>query len=134
MSIDRAMWAVAILLVTGWGAVAAESPAERYKSLETAIPEGIRLLEAKEYATFLKNFVPPEHFQRITNSVSLDEFARKFGEDRAEVMLAVLKAIREEKPTLDDGGTRATYTLKEPVNRKGSIVWEKVDDHWYIRN
>lgn len=132
MIVNLAMWAVVALLALGVGA--AESPPERYKSLETAIPEGIRLLEAKEYATFLKNFVEPEHFKKVTQSVPLEKFAERFGEGKAAAMLEVLKSIREAKPTLDPSGTKATYTLKEPVGTKGAIIWVKVEDHWYIRN
>lgn len=113
---------------------AAESPPERYKSLETAIPEGIRLLEAKEYATFLKNFVEPEHFKLLTQSVPLEKFAQKFGEGKAELMLEVLRSIRGTNPTMDASGTLATYTLKEPPKVRPTIVWVKVEDRWYIRN
>jgi hypothetical protein len=35
---------------------------------------------------------------------------------------------------LDPSGNKATYELKEPIDRKKTIGWVKVDKHWYIQN
>ncbi len=66
-----------------------DHPARR-EQLATAIPEGIRLLEATEFESFLKCFVPPADLKRITEETSLAEFAKTFGQRKAPRLLEVL--------------------------------------------
>lgn len=100
--------------------------------LETAVPEAIRLIEAKEYAKFLKNYVAPEDFKKITAEKPLDEFAKFFGERKAEPLLKVLKAAKDVKPTLDADGKKATFKVKDPIDGRESISFQKIDKRWYI--
>jgi hypothetical protein len=104
------------------------------ENLNTAIPEAIRLLEAKEYKVFLKSFVIPEDFKRITATKSLEEFAKVFGERNGLKLLKVCKVIKDVKPTLDDTGTKATFAINQEIAGKKSITFVKVEKHWYIRN
>ena len=104
------------------------------ENLNTAIPEAIRLLEAKEYKAFLKSFVIPDDFKRITATKSLEEFAKAFGERKGLKLLKVCKVIKDAKPTLDDTGTKATFAIKEVLAGKKSITFVKVKKHWYIQN
>lgn len=107
---------------------------ERLEKLSTAIPEGIRLLEAKEYVVFLKSFVAPSDLKMITERSSLEEFAKKFGETKGPRMLEVLKEIKEAKPSLDATETKATFALKEEIGPKKSITFAKQEKRWYIQN
>ena len=104
-------------------------PAE---ALETAISEGIRLLEAKEYKVFLASFVSPADLKTNTKEMSLEEFAKWFGVRKAPRLLEVLKEINYAKPTLDDTGTRATFALKEEIGGVKSITFVKVEKYWYL--
>jgi hypothetical protein len=115
-------------------AVAQDVKPESREALETAIPEGIRLLEAKEYKVFVEIFVPPADLKKIIEGSSLEEFAKKFGERKAPRLLEILKEIKGTKPSLDDNGTEATFSLKEEKDGKKSITFIKVDKYWYIKN
>ena len=104
------------------------------EKLETAIPEGIKLLTAKEHKPFVEMFVAPADLKEITKKTPLDEFVKRFAEDKAPKLLKVLEEIKDTKPTLDKTGTRATYTLKENGDGKKSITFKKIEKYWYIQN
>ena len=107
---------------------------ESREALETAIPEGIRLLEAKEYEAFVEIFVPPADLKKITEGTSLEKFAKRFGERKAPRLLEIFKEIKGTKPSLDDNGTKATFALKEEKDGKKAITFVKVDKYWYLKN
>jgi hypothetical protein len=134
MNTIRATTAVFLWLLAVISPAPDDSKVDPREKLDTAVPEAIRLLEAKDYPTFLKNFLPPDDLKKITEKVPLDEFSKQFGENKAPRLLLVLRSIRDAKPTLDPSGNKATYELKEPIDRKKTIGWVKVDKHWYIQN
>jgi hypothetical protein len=113
-------------------APAQDSKADPREKLETAIPEAIRLLEAKDYAKLLKNFVKPEDFKRITEQMPLEDFAKEFGKAKADGLMAALKAIKDVKPKLEEDDKKATFVFKEPIGGKESMIFVKVDKYWYI--
>ena len=116
-------------------ATAAPAPkANPREKLETAITEAIRLLEAKEYATVLKNFVTPDDLKAITEKIPLDELAKQFGEGKADRLLKVLKSIEDVKPTFDKEGKTATFKLKAEADGKKTISWVKIGKYWYIQD
>jgi hypothetical protein len=135
VSISAALSLSLFLLVVS-GRAADENKADPQEKLETAIPYGIRLLEEKEYAKFLQKFVEPEQFKKITANTPLDEFAKGFAERKAPVLLKVLKAVKDLKPTLDDEGKVATYEIKDKDQTEGrtSITFQKTEKLWYIKN
>lgn len=114
--------------------LAQDAKPDPQEKLETAIPEAIRLIEAKEYAKFLKSYVAPEDLKKIAAEMPLDEFAKFFGEKKAEPLLKMLKAIKGVKPTLDADGKKATFKVKDPIDGRDSISFQKVDKRWYIQN
>jgi hypothetical protein len=135
MSAARA--SAAILLCFLLLSILAAAPAPKAnprEQLKTAIPEAIRLLEAREYMTFLKTFVAPDDLKKITKDKPLDELATFFAENKAAQLLKALKSIKDAKPTRDDSGKKATYQLGEEIAGKKTITWVKVDKYWYIRN
>jgi hypothetical protein len=134
MNTVRATTAVYLWLLVVISPATADTKVDPREKLDTAVPEAIRLLEAKDYSTFLKNFIPPDELKKVTEKATLDEFANKFGENKATRLLQVLKSIRDAKPTLDPSEKKATYELKEPIDRKKTLTWVKVDKHWYIQN
>lgn len=124
--------ACALLLVVG--AVVAEDKPDPREQLATAITEGIRLLEAKDYERFLQDFVPPEDFKRITQKRPLVEFAAGFGQEKATQLLEVLKEIKDAKPMLDEAGNKATFAINEEIAGKKTVTFRKVEKYWYIQN
>ncbi len=112
----------------------AEDKPDPRESLDTAIPEAIRLLEKKDYEGLLKAFVAPEDFERITANKPLPDFAKEFGEEKADKLLVVLKAVIGTPPTLSEDKALATFEFKEKINGKSSIKFQKIDKYWYIKN
>ncbi len=104
------------------------------EKLETAIPEAIRLLEAKEYATFLKTFVLPDDLKKITEAIPFDKLVKDFSMEKADVLLNILKGIKDARPTLADDGKKATYPLKKGTAPKDAIHFVKAGKLWYISN
>jgi hypothetical protein len=104
------------------------------EKLETAIPEGIKLLTAKEFQPFIEKFVAPDDLKEITKRTTVEEFAKRFGEEKAETLLKVLENIKDTKPTFDKTGTKATYTLTQTIGNKKTITFKKVEKYWYIQN
>ena len=51
------------------GIVAEETKPDPREKPETAVTEGIRLLEKEEYVDFLKQFVPPDDLKELTKKV-----------------------------------------------------------------
>ena len=109
---------------------AAPDPRER---LETAIEEAIRLLDKKDYTTFLSMFVPPEALARRRDT--LEEFAAAFAGEKADRLLAALKQIRTATPAMSPEGTQATYQISpRPERGPDSLRWNKIGKFWYIAN
>lgn len=124
---------VVVLSLAGWAAADDAKPDPREK-LDTAIPEAIRLLEAKEHLKFIKTFVSPDELKKITEKGSIEDLAKSFGEKKADRLLKILGAIKDAKPTLSDDGKTATFDLKALPDSKGSISFLKVEKYWYIKN
>lgn len=101
--------------------------------VDTAIAEAVRLIEAKDYVKLLQNFVPPEELKKITEAATIDEFAKKFGDRKAERLLKALKATKGIEPTMSDDKSKATVQFKEPIDGKDKIEFIKVDKFWYIK-
>jgi hypothetical protein len=125
--------ALAVWFLTVAGTAAPAPKADPREKLETAITEAIRLLEAKDYATVLKHCLTPDDLKAITEKIPLDEFAKQFGEGKADRLLKVLKSIEDVKPTLDKEGKTATFKLKEEADGKKTISWVKIGKYWYIQ-
>jgi hypothetical protein len=107
--------------------------ADPRENLDSAIAEAIRLLEAREHATFLRTFIEPEML--ASRRDSFEAFAASFAGERADRLLAMLKHVRTLKPAMSAAGTIATY---QPDPNAGvgarSLRWEKTGRYWYIAN
>jgi hypothetical protein len=114
-------------------APARPEPGKPQESLETAIPHGIKLLEGKKYAEFLKAYAPPEFVKRLGDD-GVKRFAEEFGMEKAKALLNALKEIKGTKPTLSDDGKKATFKLKTMIAGRDSMTWYKNDKNWYISN
>jgi hypothetical protein len=110
--------------------------ADPREKLSTLIPEAIRILEAKEYSIFLKNFVSPTEFRELILKTGLDQsaFARQFGDKRAPQLLLILKSLSDAKLTLDPIGMIVTYELPESVGRRNTLSFQKIVKYWYMLN
>lgn len=120
-----------------YSAVTAAAPhAIEKKNPETArlkatIDSMIVVLEAKEYRRFLERFVEPAFRDRK----GVDAIMEEFEEEKAELLLAVLKEVRSKTPTYSRRGTAASYKFKKRSDvPRNKINFIKVDGLWYLRN
>jgi hypothetical protein len=104
------------------------------EKLETAIPEGIKLLEAKEYVKFLKAFVEPAHLQKLSEQGSVEDFAENFGKTKGPQLLKVMQNIKGRTPTLEEEGTKATFEVSVEGVTKKTITFRKHGKTWHITN
>ena len=103
------------------------------ESFETAIPEAIRLLEAKEVLTLIKQFVHPDDLKTLQDQGKTPEqLAERFTEKKAERLLTVLKEIKDKKPELNEDGSQAMFKVDDKPG--GRILFHKSGKLWYIRN
>jgi hypothetical protein len=123
-------------LAVGFAAAvtAADPRPDPREKLETAIPEAIRLLEAREYRTFIEQFAVPDELKQVLGQGTIEELTRSFAKENAQLALRVMKQIVGARPTLEADGTRATFELKEAVEGKKSITFVKIGKYWYLRN
>ena len=121
-----------LLLCTGW--LAADEKRAFQENLDTAIAEGIKMLESQEYSKFLKTFVDPEQFKKFSELGDIEEFAKKFGEKKGKQLLEVLKSIKGKTPKMEEDGKKATFDIKIEGVSKDSIIFAKVEKYWYIKN
>lgn len=110
--------------------------ADPSQGLDSVIALGIRQLEAKEYMTFLQTVVPPDELKKISEKEGgLAALAKSFGEGKAVSLLAVLKAIQARKPTFENDGKTATFTIPDATgSTKGVIKFTRIENNWYIIN
>lgn len=113
------------------GLRAAEKPDPR-ESLDTAIPEAIRLLEKKDYEGLLKAFIPPKELDKLEADM-LPGFIKWFGENKSEALLKALSAVKGTTPTLSEDKTEATFKYKELIDGRNDIQFKKIDKYWYIK-
>src|SRR5689334_13523324 len=94
------------------GAVALLAQDNPREKVETAVPEMIRLLEKKEYKTFIEQFAPPEVYKQIIGDQKIEEFAKAFDKELGPNLLKALQSLKDVKPTLAEDGKTATFELK----------------------
>jgi hypothetical protein len=101
---------------------------------ETAVVECIRLLEAKEYKSFLQEFTPPDTLALLLSmpNMTIDDIAKEAGEKQLPELLQALKAIKDVKPEVSSDGQKATFTLTEPVAGHNSFSLVKIGKFWYM--
>ena len=102
-------------------------------NLDKLVPEAVRLIEAKDFATVLDTLMPPDEFKKITAQMPLAEFAAKFGERNAASLLSALKSLKDKKPKVSEDGSKATFDLTEiPGVPRKDMVFSKIEGRWYL--
>jgi ActR/RegA family two-component response regulator len=114
---------------------AAAQPDPREKP-ETAIAEWIRLLEAKDYKSFVQEFTPPEALALLLSmsKMTIEDLAKDIGEKSSADVLQALKAAKDVKPEMSADGQKATFKLKEPVDGHDSFSLVRIEKFWYMAN
>jgi hypothetical protein len=127
---------LAALVFSGVVQSSATQPADPRREPASAIKEAIRLLEARDYAAFVKTCMRPSELEEmLVKHKTVEEVAKEFAQsDRAARMLDVLKAASTMTPVMNADGTRANYTFEKPVGGAKRLSLAKVDGLWYLRD
>jgi hypothetical protein len=98
--------------------------------------DGIRLLERKQTAAFLKAYTLPDDYSALVKKFgSADALTAAFErENRHTTILAALHAAVKAQPTLSVDGTRATYPFDTVIRGERRLSLQKVAGKWYIRD
>jgi RNA polymerase sigma factor (sigma-70 family) len=104
--------------------------------LATAISTGIHFLDAQDTLSFLKTLMPPDavasegqgSFEDVAAHISRDSR----GAQQIAAMLEALKSLDDKTPSLNDDQTRATYLLDPPVAGHKAVIFNKINDFWYL--
>lgn len=103
--------------------------------VKTALPEAIKELEAKDYASFFKNFIPPSQVAQLP--MPPEQMAAMISSvpqaaDQFNQMLSALKAIQAVTPTIDPSGNKATFALNPPLGNLKEVSFVKENGMWYL--
>lgn len=116
----------------------AGDPQARQESLETAIPEAIRLLDAGEYELFLRRYIPPEKLQELEAKGGFAPFVKGLEEVKGSYLPALLRQAQEQKtPPLQNNKPIVEYRIDaKKLGEKGPshLRFRKIDKYWYIDN
>ncbi len=128
----RILIASAILISPFAATAQADEPPS---DLTKAVAAAIKLLEAEQYEKFITTHAHPGELNKLLQTRTLEELVRKVAKNKGKHLVAALKQTQSLEPKLSESGKKATYLIKIP-NRtaKQSMVFEKVDDIWRIRN
>ncbi len=109
-------------------------PDEIRQNLDKLVPETIRLLEAKEYATVLETLVPPDEFKKFIGEVPLAEAAEQFDKNAAAKLLELMKVVKDLKPKLSEDGATATFDFPEiPGFSQKTADFKKIEGMWFLK-
>jgi hypothetical protein len=127
------------LLAEDGAGSSADVAATEMQDLKKVIPFGISLLEKQDYQTFLKTFVEPEHLAKQTKGKTFVEFANAFAKEKADALLAMMKATKGVEPKLEKNGDVAIFTIPEETAKaanlsRSEIAFVRIEKKWYIRN
>ncbi len=112
----------------------ADTALDPREDLDALIPHAISLLESKQYGKLIETLMEPEHVRALIQkkNKTLAELAEEFDPAEADRGLRIFRAILGKKPTLSDDGTKATYTLDQPVGTAKSITFVKKGKLWWV--
>jgi len=106
------------------------------ENVETTVVEALRVLESKDYRTFLQEFFPPESVKdMLAQFGGIDAWVDTFVAHSLGNVLQHLKQARTVKPTYDEAKTTAFFLL---TIQDGTATFTKnykmvkVGRYWYI--
>jgi hypothetical protein len=118
--------------------VPAGSQADPREQLSTAVAHGIKLLEARDHARFLREFVSPDDAKQIfgqePGGPDNPRLAEQFGKQKAPQLLEALREAQRASPQYENNGQLAAFPLKTPIGSRRALAFVKVGKYWYIKN
>ena len=105
----HSMIALALILTTVGTGTEILQKVDPRREPATLIAEAIRLLERKDYTTFITTCARPDELKEMLANKKLEDIAQEFARKKAPDLLVVLKEAARTKATLNADGTRADY-------------------------
>jgi len=109
------------------------SNADPRQSLDTAIPEAIRLLQAQDLVGFYNEFVQPE--KPNVSAGQFDALVRQTPnfQQKIDELVQMLQSLQGLTPELDDSGKKATFKgIKQSNGVSIDMNFSKRDGLWYF--
>jgi hypothetical protein len=133
---DRAVIALAIAAVVVCPGASRAAQTDASQQVRATLQRGVRLLEAKDYAAFVKELLRPSELDRLmakfkTIESVAAEIARR---DETAPLLERLRAAVTLEPTYRRDGTIASFTFDPPIGRERGLSLEKIGERWYLRD
>jgi hypothetical protein len=128
-----------VVFVAAGSAVRAAVPFRQQdepRTVKAAIAEGLRLLEAKDVATFLKTFMKPtdltEHLSKFGTMEKLTAALSRHKE--SALLLEKFRAASKVEPTFSGDGVRANFPFDAVIGNDRRLQLEKIGDRWYLND
>jgi hypothetical protein len=95
--------------------------------LGATIDLAISMLENESYREFLDRFIAPMDRPKVLKEGGIEKLLPSFAKDKAQELLAMLRAIRGTKPRMS--GDEAVFGTQDK-----DMHWVLDHGKWYIRN
>jgi len=120
---------------------------EPQADLNDCVARTLKLLEAKDVSGLVKTLMPPDEIQKMIASgraASVEDIVAQFSQipnldERFQQLRRTLEAVKDVKPEMNAGSTKATYEVdpsidgyNSPGNRKNVLTFTKVGGYWYM--
>jgi hypothetical protein len=115
-------------------AVAFADESDPRASLESAIADGIKLLAAKDFETFITRYAAPDELREMKAADEFEEVVQRFAGGKSELLLIVLKEIKDKEPKLTRKERLATFPIEYKKSPRETIEFEKIEGLWYLAN
>jgi len=115
-------------------AVALADEPDPRASLDTAIADGIKLLTAKDFETFVNRYAAPDELREMKAADEFEAVVQRFAGDKSELLLIVLKEIKGKEPKLTRKNHLATFPIEHKKSPRETIEFEKIEGLWYLAN
>ena len=101
----------------------------------TMIPYAISLLEAKKYEQFIKEIATPGTATKMEKDFAKDggfaNGAKLWGQHLGPFTLSIFKEFKDQKPVLNEDGTRAVFVSKF-IKYDGKLAFRKSGKFWQL--
>jgi hypothetical protein len=135
--VRRITLAVVIGFAATFPAMAAETaPATTQAATKAAaaldlpgtLDAAIKLLEAGKHREVIELLLQPSEQEAMEKEGGIDKVVEQFKGEKADALLNMLKAAKEQKPTMNKDGTEAAF-----AGAAEGITFIKEDGKWHLK-
>jgi len=116
-----------------------KSPAD-FSKLDKTIAYAVEALEKKDFEGFFRNLTDPDTLKDMADQGHpVETLVKQVDAEVARQLLDAFHAVKDVKPKMEEDGNKATYVIPEDVVkekklRAGTLVFERIENHWYLTN